>query len=72
MLFQSKSYFDTVKIYIVNLFFLNHVAHGSMVKLEIKLFSGCYLIICSHYIWMVDIVLPLHDLAFGVICQLIW
>ena len=54
-MFQSKL-LDTLKIYIVSSISLNLV--------EIKLFGGC------KYLKMVNIMLPLHDLAFGVICYL--
>ena len=54
-MFQSKL-LDTLKIYIVSSISLNLV--------DIKLFGGC------KYVKMVNIMLPLHGLAFEVICYL--
>ena len=33
-----------------------------------KSFNDWYLIQHSHYLWMVDVMLPLHNFVFGVIC----
>ena len=60
---------NAFKIYTVSLIFFESCC--PIVKLEIKPFGGCYLIQHSHYLWMVDVILLLHGLSFGVICQLI-
>ena len=63
--FQSKL-LNTLKIIYYKLNFSYSCC--LTVKLGRKLFGGCYLIQRSHYLWMVDVIFPLHGLAFEVIC----
>ena len=65
ILFQLEL-LDTVKIYIISSISLNLVVSWSNMK--IKKFSDWYLVQHSHYLRMVDVMLPLHNFVFGVIC----
>ena len=64
-MFQSKL-LDTLKTIYYKLNFSYSCC--LTVKLGRKIFCGCYLIQRSHYLWMVDVIFPLHGLAFEVIC----
>ena len=65
MLFQLEL-LDTLNIYIINSISPNPVASWSNKK--IKNISNWYLILRSHYLLMVDVLLPIHSFVFGVIC----
>ena len=65
MLFQLEL-LDTLNFYIINSISPNPVASWSNKK--IKNISNWYLILRSHYLLMVDVMLPLHNFVFGVIC----
>ena len=65
MLFQVEL-LDTLNFYIINSISPILVAPWSNKK--IKKISNWYLILRSHYLLMVDVMLPLHNFVFGVIC----